>query len=79
MSQLGRLAKQLPTSEERDYPRGDLRRAVALDSNEMFGADVNNLTSWNKLCSILNIDPIIDHIKGFLSGSCCLALVVFFQ
>ena len=78
MDQFRRLARQLPIDEERDDAREDFRRAMVLDFNETFGVDVNNLTSWQKLCSILRVDPIPDHIKDCRSVSCCPVLVVFF-
>ena len=79
MDQFRRLARQLPAKEERDDAREDFQRAMVLDFNETFGVDVNNLTSWQELCSILSVDPIPDDIKGCRSVSCCLVLVVLFQ
>ncbi|TFK93886.1 hypothetical protein K466DRAFT_580523 [Polyporus arcularius HHB13444] len=50
-------------SNERDQARDAMRRAMVQQFNHTFGTNAEDLASWQKLCEIIQIDPIPDKLK----------------
>jgi len=50
--------------EEREQAHSDFKDALVQQFNEIYGTDVNNLTSWHNLCQIVRISPIPDTLKS---------------
>ncbi len=63
-------------SNERDQARDAMRRAMVQQFNHTFGTNAEDLASWQKLCEIIQIDPIPDKLKQCrrvrLSSSHCI-------
>ncbi|KAG1867058.1 hypothetical protein C8R48DRAFT_833139 [Suillus tomentosus] len=49
--------------KEREKAHNDFKNALVRQFNEIYGTDVNDLTSWHNLCQIVRISPIPDTLK----------------
>lgn len=50
--------------EERKTAHEDFKVAMVHDFNNLYGTDVNDIESWQKLCLALNITPLPQDIAG---------------
>ncbi|KAG1867066.1 hypothetical protein C8R48DRAFT_704088 [Suillus tomentosus] len=50
--------------KEREQAHCDFKDALVQQFNEIYGTDVNNLTSWRNLCQIVRISPIPDTLES---------------
>ncbi|KAG2338291.1 hypothetical protein BDR05DRAFT_969366 [Suillus weaverae] len=50
--------------KEREQASRDFKDALFQQFNEIYGTDVNNLTSWRTLCQIVHISPIPDTLES---------------
>lgn len=50
--------------EEKKEARTLLKDAMVLDFNNIYGTDVNDISSWHNLCQILRITPIPDGLEA---------------
>ncbi|KAG2158682.1 uncharacterized protein EDB93DRAFT_1245913 [Suillus bovinus] len=48
--------------EEREQAHSDFKDALVKQFNEIYGTDVNDLTSWRNLCQIVRVSPIPDTL-----------------
>ena len=62
MDQFRRLARQIREKEDKDNAREEFGRAMVLDFNETFGVDASSLEAWQRLCSMLGVEPVPDEI-----------------
>ena len=63
VEQFKRMARELHFGEiKTKEAREDLRGAMVLDFNDVFGVDENDLESWQRLCRLLQVSPIPDNI-----------------
>ena len=44
--------------EGREKARDSMRRAMVLQFNDTFGTNAEDLASWQKMCEVIQIDPI---------------------
>ncbi|RPD61910.1 hypothetical protein L226DRAFT_571306 [Lentinus tigrinus ALCF2SS1-7] len=50
-------------SDEREEARDAMRRAMVLQFNDTFGTNAEDLASWQKLCEIIQIDPVPSDLE----------------
>lgn len=43
--------------------RQDLKAALTLQFNDIYGTDADSLASWHKLCRVLNVDQVPEGLK----------------
>lgn len=43
--------------------RGRFKSAMVKQFNDLYGIDEEDLTSWQKLCHVLNIEPVPEGLK----------------
>lgn len=60
-----------------DYEMRKARRtfksAMVQQFNDLYGTDVEDLTSWQKLCNVLNINPVPGDLKKCREVRVCFA------
>jgi len=49
-------------SAQKDEARDRLKIAMANQFNDIYGTNVQSLTSWQKLCQVIEIDPIPESL-----------------
>ena len=69
-SRLCRSSRWDPNSQDKKDARKDLKDAVTMEFNSIYGTDVSDLGSWQNLCQVLGITPIPDRLKGCRTVSC---------
>lgn len=52
------------SSSQRTVAREAFRHATALQFNEFFGTDVNDIQTWRNLCQILDIVPVPEELPA---------------
>lgn len=58
-----RRLRLLPKSPERKEAREAFNDAIAKKFNNEFGTDVDDLTSWKKLCVRIQVDPVPETLE----------------
>lgn len=59
---------------ERENARQGLKDAMVQQFNDLYGTDVNNISSWYKLCQVLQVSPIPEGLEA-CREVCCLKAV----
>ncbi|CAE6411270.1 unnamed protein product [Rhizoctonia solani] len=52
------------SKEDLDQARIGFRNALAKDFNDFYGTDENDLASWQKLCTVLNLGNIPNELES---------------
>lgn len=50
-------------SDETRIARGRFKDALTLQFNRMYGTDVDDITSWQRLFRVLNVDPTPEGLE----------------
>jgi hypothetical protein len=50
--------------DDAEDAREDFKAAMVKQFNDIYGTDPDNLESWQKLCHVLNIEPIPTHLAA---------------
>jgi hypothetical protein len=62
-----------------DYDMREARRtfksAMVQQFNDLYGTDEEDLTSWQKLCHVLNIKPVPEELKKCREVRVCFTLL----
>lgn len=51
------------TKQAKEDARRELRDALTLQFNGMYGTDVNDVKNWQFLCRVLGIAPVPEHLS----------------
>lgn len=51
-------------NKEREQASRDFKDALVKQFNDIYGTDVNDLTSWRTLCQIVHVSPIPDTLES---------------
>lgn len=62
---------------ERSKALDGVRDAIAMQFNEFYGGDVNDLVSWQALCQVLRMDDIPDTVDGCKSVRLSKQLIIY--
>lgn len=63
------MAQSLALSEQKGWQedkliveRLEVKTAIALQFKELYGEDLDDLATWQRLCSAMGLDPIPDNV-----------------